>query len=1095
MLPLECSGHSERCGGKAPVEDRYSCPNESLTIKGVTLEDIGDPPHAYHAVLTNKHGSVESNKVRLILIHPPNITSQPSTVSVSPGETTTMTVEATGGGELHYQWVWIPDTGDRSRVAIPGSTGPTLTIANAQPSDSGMYRVKVWNEDGSRYSHFARLKVVDQSEDTPTPEDAPTPEDTPTPENTPTPEDTPTPVSEEDVDNPTDLVQRPPEILSSLEDLRIEAGETLTLSIDAQGEKEAGALRYQWQRDFVDIPNATEGTLVIPDVHPEDAGRYSVTVSNNEGSARYFPPATVVVLSEEGPPTITRQPVDTVPEPPVRAVIYIGKPGYTAYLSVGFGPTRSIPTIQWLRDGVVLCDTATGQSIDPRHDCGTAFPGLNGYLSMGDLEAADVGTTYQAILTNNEGAVRSQEVKLLAMPEVPRIVSSTQDAHITLVRGNQLVITKTLETPAPANLRFEWSKDFQKIDGADGPTLVIENVQPDDEGLYLLKVSSDAGSDSSTSQVYVLTEGAPVITSPLKLHPDAPVALGDTIQFRIEAKDAHPRPNVQWRRDEIVICDPQNESIADPRYRCDNGYQVEVLETPSGGRVLVRQGGPSLKIQDVVPADAGTYDAVLTNQHGSLTSPTKIALTLPPPPSTEDDPPSNEDGIEQNPLPNEDEEATVPVAPSCVPRSEACDGQDNDCNGLVDDLPDGWCDEPPPDPDLFSGMIVEKDITAGGTPLCARTTTQAQTTQVSYHTNYLSSVEVVTDADGSRVDRIAYKPYGGAIAAGESISQHTSYTGQELDQEVGLYNYRARLYDPALGRFISADTVVPDPASPQTLNRYAYVYNNPINFNDPTGHTGANFFGDTSYWIGNTLPPIPNLAGSGFEFFSPSPSFSPPGNLSVPGLEFFSPGAPSAMRDLGSLTLGMGLIDPFYPSVPENPMDRLEAIIQSTGQTSVLVPHKPFDIFDLVVDNFELLEQLEALNAVLQPISTAARREFGVFNHRHDIFGSTRQEFNWGPITDGKATPWVAAGRPTALESTVLNFHVHFENGPRFVVDEFSPEDILVNRAYRTLSPNVLNVLGTPEGIRIYDGTDQGVLFRSYINRTDVQLRALESMP
>jgi len=52
----------------------------------------------------------------------------------------------------------------------------------------------------------------------------------------------------------------------------------------------------------------------------------------------------------------------------------------------------------------------------------------------------------------------------------------------------------------------------------------------------------------------------------------------------------------------------------------------------------------------------------------------------------------------------------------------------------------------------------------------------------------------------------------------------------------GLYDYRARYYDPVLGRFISADTVVPEPGNPQALNRYAYVYNNPVRYTDPSGH-------------------------------------------------------------------------------------------------------------------------------------------------------------------------------------------------------------------------------------------------------------------
>jgi RHS repeat-associated protein len=53
---------------------------------------------------------------------------------------------------------------------------------------------------------------------------------------------------------------------------------------------------------------------------------------------------------------------------------------------------------------------------------------------------------------------------------------------------------------------------------------------------------------------------------------------------------------------------------------------------------------------------------------------------------------------------------------------------------------------------------------------------------------------------------------------------------------VGLMDYGARFYDPALGRFVSADSVVPEPGNPQALNRYAYVLGNPLRYVDPTGH-------------------------------------------------------------------------------------------------------------------------------------------------------------------------------------------------------------------------------------------------------------------
>jgi len=62
------------------------------------------------------------------------------------------------------------------------------------------------------------------------------------------------------------------------------------------------------------------------------------------------------------------------------------------------------------------------------------------------------------------------------------------------------------------------------------------------------------------------------------------------------------------------------------------------------------------------------------------------------------------------------------------------------------------------------------------------------------------------------------------------------FTGQRHNSSVDLYFYNARYYDPALGRFIQADSIVPSPGNPQSLNRYAYTLNNPLRYTDPTGH-------------------------------------------------------------------------------------------------------------------------------------------------------------------------------------------------------------------------------------------------------------------
>ena len=69
----------------------------------------------------------------------------------------------------------------------------------------------------------------------------------------------------------------------------------------------------------------------------------------------------------------------------------------------------------------------------------------------------------------------------------------------------------------------------------------------------------------------------------------------------------------------------------------------------------------------------------------------------------------------------------------------------------------------------------------------------------------------------------------------ESIEPR-GYTGHEMLDSVGLIHMNGRVYDPELGRFLSADSVIPDALNMQSLNRYSYVYNNPLSYTDPSGH-------------------------------------------------------------------------------------------------------------------------------------------------------------------------------------------------------------------------------------------------------------------
>jgi RHS repeat-associated protein len=115
-----------------------------------------------------------------------------------------------------------------------------------------------------------------------------------------------------------------------------------------------------------------------------------------------------------------------------------------------------------------------------------------------------------------------------------------------------------------------------------------------------------------------------------------------------------------------------------------------------------------------------------------------------------------------------------------------------------------------------------------------------------YHQNVLWSVEAVTDSTGTPVERYAYDAYGAVTTSDGSGSPlpanswgtpHSAignpwiFTGRQLDEEAGLFFYRARYYDPFKGRFLQRDPM----EYADGLNLYEYVRDNPERGLDPTG--------------------------------------------------------------------------------------------------------------------------------------------------------------------------------------------------------------------------------------------------------------------
>jgi pectin methylesterase-like acyl-CoA thioesterase len=177
---------------------------------------------------------------------PPVITAQPqpSNLTVQVGSTVTMSVGASGQ-QLTYQWM-------KDGVAItynPSATSSTLTITNAQVSDSGSYTAVVSNSGGSVTSTPVQLTVT------------------------------------------TEAVAPPPEITAQPADTTVVVGSAATLSVTASGE----GVFYQWYRNGELIAGATSSTLAFPSAQVSDAGVYTVVVTNSGGSTTSAPARLTVV--------------------------------------------------------------------------------------------------------------------------------------------------------------------------------------------------------------------------------------------------------------------------------------------------------------------------------------------------------------------------------------------------------------------------------------------------------------------------------------------------------------------------------------------------------------------------------------------------------------------------------------------------------------------------------------------------------------------------------------------------------------------------------------------------------------------------------
>ena len=142
-------------------------------------------------------------------------------------------------------------------------------------------------------------------------------------------------------------------------------------------------------------------------------------------------------------------------------------------------------------------------------------------------------------------------------------------------------------------------------------------------------------------------------------------------------------------------------------------------------------------------------------------------------------------------------------------------------------------------------------VFAGGVRIVVETASEASGSSVKLrylHQDHLNSVDVVTNESGAVVERLSFGSFGERrVAQGTTVWRDSAlalssaetrrgFTDHEQLDDFGLVHMNGRVYDPHLGRFLSADPFVQFALSSQGYNRYTYANNNPPSFTDPSGY-------------------------------------------------------------------------------------------------------------------------------------------------------------------------------------------------------------------------------------------------------------------
>ncbi|MFO0839108.1 MAG: immunoglobulin domain-containing protein [Phycisphaerae bacterium] len=636
----------------------------SLALNGVIADDAG----SYDVVVTNAFGSRTSNSAAVVVEQAPTITNSPSSQTTCDGTGVSLSVVA-GGTSLAYQW-------RKAGLDIPGETASTLTLASAGVGDAGSYDVVVTNSCGSATSDSASIVI-----DFPPTLNAPPsggsacaggsamltvnasgsgltyvwrrdgePIDVPSTASLTIDPVTPIDGGSYDVviSNSCGSVTSSAAVLSvdvvpaiSTQPANQTAcdGASVTFAVAASG----SGLTYQWRKDGAPINGATLDTLTINPVSAADLGDYDVVVTNNCGNAT----SAIATITLDSPPTISTQPTNQT-----------ACDGASVTFSVA--ASGSGLTYQWRKDGAPI----NGATLDT--------------LTINPVSAADLGD-YDVVVSNNCGNATSA-IATITLDSPPTI--STQPANQTACDGASVTFSVAA---SGSGLTYQWRKDGAPINGATLDTLTINSVTAADAGNYDVVISNGCGGTISAVASLSLNPATVITSQPASQS----VCEHTNVSFTVATTGV--ALTYQWRKDGIPIpgaiaatlafdADDAHEGLYDCVVTgncgsatsagaallvyddlgisappigasvCENtGFTFSVLAAGGGLSYQWRKdaadipgaNAASLVLASVSPADAGSYDVVVSNLCGSVTSPAAAlvvsaipAIQLQPQPAT-----------------------------------------------------------------------------------------------------------------------------------------------------------------------------------------------------------------------------------------------------------------------------------------------------------------------------------------------------------------------------------------------------------------------------------------------------------------------------